>query len=256
MDKDKSILERFTDTVKDIASTATEAASQALKADERNVRALAILGLKHALYAVTGQSRDRSADIRQAEGLVSRALAGDANNYLASLAQTFLLQAQHRFEEAIVEAERVLLLNPSYIGAYLALCTASILLGEPERAIERADHALRLSPRDPLLYQLFVNKGWAYFVLQQDDQAINWLRRSVAMSSDNPVSHVYLTSALALQGRDDEAHEALASYLSLPQSGPKTVAQWRARQSSNVPRYTAFFARFLEGLLKAGMPEG
>ena len=29
MDKDKSILEKFTDAVKDIASTATEAASQA-----------------------------------------------------------------------------------------------------------------------------------------------------------------------------------------------------------------------------------
>ena len=39
MDKDKSILEKFTDTVKDIASTATEAASQALKADEPGLRA-------------------------------------------------------------------------------------------------------------------------------------------------------------------------------------------------------------------------
>ena len=39
MDKDKSILEKFTDTVKDIASTATEAASQALKTDEPALRA-------------------------------------------------------------------------------------------------------------------------------------------------------------------------------------------------------------------------
>src|SRR6187402_3335788 len=39
MDNDKSILEKFTDAVKDIASTATEAASQALKADEPTSRA-------------------------------------------------------------------------------------------------------------------------------------------------------------------------------------------------------------------------
>ena len=39
MDKDKSILEKFTDAVKDIASTATEAASQALKTDEPALRA-------------------------------------------------------------------------------------------------------------------------------------------------------------------------------------------------------------------------
>src|SRR5206468_3658369 len=38
MAKDKSILEKFTDAVKDIASTATEAASQALKTDEPALR--------------------------------------------------------------------------------------------------------------------------------------------------------------------------------------------------------------------------
>jgi len=37
--KEKSILEKFTDTVKDIASTTTEAASRALKADEPGLKA-------------------------------------------------------------------------------------------------------------------------------------------------------------------------------------------------------------------------
>src|SRR5206468_6734215 len=39
MARDKSILEKFTDKVKGIASTATDAASQALKTDESALRA-------------------------------------------------------------------------------------------------------------------------------------------------------------------------------------------------------------------------
>ena len=39
MAKDKSIVEKFTDAMKGIASTATEAASQALKADELGLKA-------------------------------------------------------------------------------------------------------------------------------------------------------------------------------------------------------------------------
>src|SRR4051794_14626875 len=39
MAKEKTILEKFTDTVKDIASTATEAANYALKVDESGLKA-------------------------------------------------------------------------------------------------------------------------------------------------------------------------------------------------------------------------
>src|SRR6267154_4444815 len=39
MGKDKSILEKITDTVKDVAKTASEAASQALRADEPGLKA-------------------------------------------------------------------------------------------------------------------------------------------------------------------------------------------------------------------------
>ena len=39
--------------------------------------------------------------------------------------------AQKRFEEAIVEAERSLALNPSFVTAYIDLCIASSFLGKP-----------------------------------------------------------------------------------------------------------------------------
>ena len=86
--------------------------------------------------------------------------------------------AQGRTQEAVVEGERSLALNPSFIDAYLALCAANNFLGRPDRALELADKAIRLSPRDPHLRALYHMKGWAFFMKRQDDQAIEWLRRA------------------------------------------------------------------------------
>ena len=88
--------------------------------------------------------------------------------------------AQNRHEEAIVQAERSLSLNPSFIEGYEPLCIANNFLGRPDRAIEAADKAIRLSPRDPYLWVNYHNKGWAFFMKEQDGQAIEWLRRSAA----------------------------------------------------------------------------
>jgi hypothetical protein len=57
-----------------------------------------------------------------------------------------------RFDCAVKSARRC---DPSgetrFIDTYLALCSANNFLGRPDRALELADKAIRLSPRDPLL---------------------------------------------------------------------------------------------------------
>ena len=96
------------------------------------------------------QSVDPQADRLRADELISRALALDSNNYLAHNARSwFLVLAPQRPEEAIVEAERTLALNPSYVPAYIPLWIANWTAGRTEKADEYADVALRLSPRPP-----------------------------------------------------------------------------------------------------------
>lgn len=94
-------------------------------------------------------------------------------------------------------------------------------------------------------------------MLQQDDQAIEWFHRELAINPDDPISQALLAAALALDGQSAEAHEAIQRYYALTGTKSTTIAQYKAQQlsiSSN-PKYLAFAERFRDGLRKAGMPE-
>ena len=161
---------------------------------------------------------------------------------------------QNRTQEAVVEGERSLALNPSFIDAYVALCAANNFLGRPDRALELADKAIRLSPRDPHLRVLYHMKGWALFMKQQDDQAIEWLRRA---EGGDVFTELILAAALALTGQQADAHETLKRYLAVNGVTTTTIAQLRKQQLSlaDNPTWVAYNERLFEGLRKAGMPE-
>jgi len=227
---------------------------RALQSDDRNVFALSAMALKHILPVVEARSTDPQAEIQRADELVSRALALDPNYYIAHFAKAYVLMGQKRSEEAVLEGERSLALNPSFIDAYVSLCAASNFLGRPDRALELADKAIRLSPHDPFLRVLYHMKGWAFFMKQQDDQAIEWLRRA---EGGTVFTELILASARALTGRQAEARETLKRYATLTGVTTTTIAQLRKRQLSlaDNPRWVAYNERLFEGLRKAGMAE-
>jgi adenylate cyclase len=229
----------------------------ALQMDNRNVIALSLIPFRYILPVVKIQSTDPKAAIRQADEFASRALAIDPNYYWAHAAKATVLLAQRRPDAAIAELERSLALNPGFAPAYIPLALANNFVGQPEKTIQLMDRAIRLSPRDPKLYRFYHMKGWAFLMLHQDDQAIEWLRRELAINPDEPISQALLVAALALSGQSAEAHEALQRYYSLGDTKSTTIAQYKTQQlsiSSN-QKYLAFAQRFRDGLREAGMPE-
>jgi adenylate cyclase len=227
---------------------------RALQIDNNNVFALTGMTARYITPVILAQSRDPQADIRQADEFVSRALAIDPNSYWAHFAKAYVLMGQNRTQEAVVEGERSLALNPSFINAYYALCAANNILGRPDRALELADKAIRLSPRDPALRTLYHMKGWALFMKQQDDQAIEWLRRA---EGGDIFTELILAAALALTGQQADAHETLKRYLALNGTTSTTIVQLRKQQLSiaDNPTWVAYNERLFEGLRKAGMQE-
>jgi len=212
-----------------------------------------MMALIEIIPVVSSQSSDPMAATRRADELASRALAIDPNDDFAHVAKAWVLMAQNRHEDAIVEAESSLALNPSFITAYLVLGTVNNFLGRPDRAIEFADKAIRLSPRDPLLPAFYHDKGWAFFMKQQYEPAIEWLRRAGA----SPFTYLLLASALALIGHSAEAKKVLDQYKAYPGVNTTTIAQLRMQQFAlaDNPEWIAYNERLFDGLRKAGMPE-
>lgn len=230
-----------------------ELCERALTIDPNNVRALAILAEKTTMHVTGMQSIDRDADIKRSEELVTRALAADPNSYHSHHAKARLLVAQKRAEEALIEAERSLRLNPAYIPSYLVLCQANLMLGLPKNAIEHARRVKRFSPPDPYLYVFHTQEGLAHLMLGEEELAVTCLRQAVANNPEFPAASGYFVAALALSGRAAEAREQLARYLSLPQSRLKTVEGWRRMAYSEHPAYLALRERIYTGLEQAGM---
>jgi adenylate cyclase len=232
-----------------------ELCERALAIDANNVRALGILAERTTTRVTGMQSIDRDADIKRSDELATRALAIDPNSYHGHHAKARVLVAQKRADQALIEAERSLRLNPGFIPSYLVLCQANLMLGLPEKAIEHARKVQRLSPPDPYLYVFHTQEGLAHIMLHEDELAVARLRQAVANNPEFPAASGYLVAALALSGKATEAREQLDRYLSLHDAHVRTIEGWRRMAYSEDPAYLALRERIYEGLRKAGMPE-
>ena len=224
---------------------------RALEIDSRNVRALVILALRSAVRVLYLQSADRQVDIQRIDEFTQRALAVDSNNYLAVYGRSWLLGFQHP-EEGIIQAERALELNPSFLPTYLALWFTNWMAGHPEKADAYADTALRLSPHDTLIYSFLREKGFGFFARSRYEEATDTFKRVIAGNPGYSIAYMMLAASQALSGHDREASETLRQYLELPDDNPKTLAQFMTRS----PYLPDFNSQVYLGLRKAGMPEG
>jgi adenylate cyclase len=240
-------------------ATAFGLCDRALQIDPRNVLALSISAHLIIIPVTIAQSDDPIAATRQADELVSRALAIDPNYDYAHIVKAWVLTTQNRQEEAIIEAERGLALNPSSVDAYMVIGVANNLLCRPDRSIEAVDKAVRLSPRDVAIGLFYEIKGEAYFIMRKDADTIEWIRRSRAPVHRfvDPYTALLLASASALSGQQAEAGAAIKAYLADSRTKSRTISQFQKQQLAmeNNPKWVAYNERFAEGLRLAGMPE-
>jgi adenylate cyclase len=243
------------------AEAAYRLCEQALAIDPDNVRALVWLAVGSLVSAVKSLSPDPKAAYERADQLVSRALALAPNSASAHSVKGYILAYQGRHDEGVVEQERALALDPSYVAAYSSLCATYLEIGQFEKSIDNCDKALRLSPHDPGLAGFLGPRAQDYFMLKQYDQAVEWARRTIAIDLHFPLPYFDLIAALAMAGHVAEAREALQRYLALNPKWPRTIASWEKFTAPYSglqfasPRDREKLDRHFDGLRKAGMPE-
>jgi tetratricopeptide (TPR) repeat protein len=215
--------------------------------------------MKYHLPVLYGISADPKADLKRADGFLSRALALDPNNAAAHNSSAWILMEKGRFEESLAEQEQTLALDPADVNAMLGMGWNYFNLGQFQKSVDIFDKAVRLSPHEPGLDNFLHGKAQAYFALKQYDQAIDWARRAIAVGEANPRPRATLTATLALTGHEAEAREALEGYTALPATAQfRTIAAFKAfdaRSKNSNPGVLDSEQRMYDGLRKAGMAE-
>jgi hypothetical protein len=111
-----------------------------------------------------------------------------------------------------------------------------------------------LSPRDPLLNTWYFYICHAHSHLGQDEPAIEWCRKSIAVKPFW-IAYVDLAASYAWTGRQSEAQAAVAE---LRRMRPDyTVAGWLndGNGRSDNTLFLTEFQRIAKGLSKAGLPD-
>jgi adenylate cyclase len=132
------------------------------------------------------------------------------------------------------------------------------MTGSIEEVIPLAEQAIRLSPRDPLIYIFYGGRiGLVHLLQSRTHEAIPWFEKARSIEPADPWNHGYLASAYALKGETDRAATELAEARRLrPDGYYSSIARLRSVRFDAVPKITALIeATYFDGLRKAGMPE-
>ena len=191
---------------------------------------------------------DTAAGYRQAAAHAEDALALDPSDPWARMVFGLAVSTAGQHERALGELRTALRLNPSFALGRTALGWALLRAGRFDEAIAETGRALRLSPLDSFSGFYTVIHGLALLAARRFEEALPFLRASVAAFAEYSGHYNTLISCCGHLGLMDEAKEFIAARNRV---GPPL-------RVSVLRRNLAKFAHcevFVEGLVKAGVPE-
>jgi TolB-like protein len=225
----------------------------ALRLDENNVGALMGFASAHMWEVNMYVSNDRAGQIRAAETAATKALALAPDSANAHLTYGIVLFSMRAPERALREFEFALSLDSNLAIAHGYLGLVKVFLGLAGESRTHVAEAMRLSPRDPLLFFWHFFIGVAEIHLGRVVHGLESLRKSVEINPNWGLSQFVLAGALALAGLLVEAAEVCAVARRLAPNF--TIAKFRAEAVSDDPVYLVMREHFSEGLRLAGVPE-
>ncbi len=191
---------------------------------------------------------DTEAGYAQAALHATDALRLDPNEPWARMIFGLCLSQGGHHDRALGELRTALKLNPSFALGHTALGWALLRSGRYEEAIEETGKALRMSPLDSFAGIYTTIHGLALLAARRFEEALPFLRSSVAAFVGYAGHYNTLISCCGHLGLMDEAQEFIA--LRNRVAPPIRLSVLRR----NLGRF-AHCEVFVEGLRKAGVPE-
>jgi len=106
--------------------------------------------------------------------------------------------------------DQALMLDPNLAAAWYNSGWVKVWLGEPDVAIDRAARAMRLSPRDSLIYSMQTVTALAHLLVGRYSEASSWAERALRERGDYASAIRVAAASSALAGRHANAKKAIA----------------------------------------------
>jgi adenylate cyclase len=198
-------------------------------------------------------ANDRNEVLQQGLSDASKAIAIDQRDYFAFHAFGRLKSLGGEHQGAVRALETCVSINPNFALGHLGLSVAHVYGGDPKKAIDYADTAIRLSPNDPMMWVMLHYKASAYVRLDDFDRAIEIFEKFCEYPTVQYVPLATLAALYAIQGREAEGRKALQSARRLE---PKlSIALMRSVYSGVKDRPGARSQRLLDALRTTGLAE-
>jgi len=225
--------------------------SKAIELDTDFAAAYGMAAQCHVWRKLNGWMIDRAQETAGAARLARRSIELGKDDAIAlsrgAHALSFLVGD---LDTGVASMDRALLLNPNLASSWYLSGWLRAFNGEPDVAIEHEARAMRLSPLDPFLYNMQAGTGFAHMLAGRYDDASSWAERAFR-DQPNFVPPARIAAAShALAGRIAEARTFMARVRELDPTLRLSNLQdlYPFRRSED-------FARWRDGLRKAGLPE-
>lgn len=204
------------------ASRALALLDEALTIDPNYPLALSLAGWCLAQRSVYNWSETAENSRTQAFKLAEQAAQLSANDPLILTVLGAVHTFVRNFGTARVLLERALALDPNSAWAWQRLGWLDNYADQPEQALEKFEHALRLSPLDPMNFNVYVGMASANEIAQNYDKAVDLYRRAL---EERPQAEWILRNLVSSLSGADRMEEARECFESLRRAYPDLTIQ-------------------------------
>ncbi|MGQ3215896.1 MAG: winged helix-turn-helix domain-containing protein [Shinella sp.] len=215
--------------------------------------ALATLHLRGIQMMWYGPAEENAAE-NNARALLEEAVRARPQSATVMAASCRFLTATNQFAESLVACARALALNPWDGGALYQLGLTQLQLGRFDDALATFVQADSFDTPKVSRWTWLLGAGLAHLVLDRNEEAADWLRRSIAITPASGRSHMLLAAAYQRLGRQQEAKDALRKGMELRPGSTARNVGLPSRNASEA--YLQAASRIGRTLAEIGLPEG
>jgi len=188
-------------------------AREALAIDPESILALAIFAFTQWQHVTFRSAEDIATAWQHGIDAADRGIALAQSSLCHSVKAALLAYCPTggRWEEARIEAEQAVRLNPQDSrvlsnSGFIFACS-----GEPDEGIRLMERALRINPRDPFAFNHYENLAQAHLAARRYKEGLQWARRATSAAPRYQPAHLVTAALYVGAGEIDKAKESMAA---------------------------------------------